>query len=66
MNAHWPDEFYFWKDPTTEKACRVTFPLGADPYPYIIVNIGSGVSILLVESSQSFRRIGGTSVGRYN
>lgn len=64
LNCHFPDECYYWKNPTTEAACKVPFPLGDDPYPYIIVNIGSGVSILLVESSDTFHRIGGTSVGK--
>ncbi|KAH7278058.1 hypothetical protein KP509_38G022000 [Ceratopteris richardii] len=32
-------------------------------YPYLIVNIGSGVSILLVESPEQFKRVGGTSLG---
>ncbi len=65
MNSHFPEECYYWKNPTTEQACKVTFPLGVDPYPYIVVNIGSGVSILLVESAESYHRIGGTSVGVY-
>ena len=34
-----------------------------DFYPYIIVNIGSGVSILLVNSENSYKRISGTSIG---
>lgn len=32
-------------------------------YPYLVVNIGSGVSILLVESPEQFKRVGGTSLG---
>eukprot|EP00271_Cylindrocystis_brebissonii_P014244 TRINITY_DN35541_c0_g1_i1.p1 TRINITY_DN35541_c0_g1~~TRINITY_DN35541_c0_g1_i1.p1 ORF type:complete len:948 (+),score=121.11 TRINITY_DN35541_c0_g1_i1:223-3066(+) len=32
-------------------------------YPYLVVNIGSGVSILLVESADNFKRVGGTSLG---
>ena len=60
---HFPNECYYWKDPKQEHTCKVPFNLGPDPYPYIIVNIGSGVSILLVESATSFHRIGGTSVG---
>lgn len=32
-------------------------------YPYILVNIGSGVSILLVKSETDYRRISGTSIG---
>lgn len=32
-------------------------------YPYIVVNIGSGVSILLVKSETKYKRISGTSIG---
>ncbi|XP_017887843.1 pantothenate kinase 4 [Ceratina calcarata] len=37
----------------------------ADPniFPYILVNIGSGVSILKVESDEVFERLGGTATG---
>lgn len=63
LALHCPNECYYWKDPKQETTCKVPFSLGPNPYPYIIVNIGSGVSILLVESATKFRRIGGTSVG---
>lgn len=33
------------------------------PYPYLLVNIGSGVSIIKVDSETSYERIGGTSLG---
>lgn len=38
---------------------------GVDPdiYPFLLVNIGSGVSIIKVESENNFSRIGGTSIG---
>lgn len=32
-------------------------------YPYLVVNIGSGVSILLVKSPTDIERVGGTSMG---
>ncbi|KAF8782370.1 4'-phosphopantetheine phosphatase like protein [Argiope bruennichi] len=32
-------------------------------YPYLLVNIGSGVSIMLVESESSYERIGGSAMG---
>jgi hypothetical protein len=32
-------------------------------YPYIVVNIGSGVSILLVNAHNDYKRISGTSIG---
>lgn len=37
----------------------------ADPniFPYLLVNIGSGVSIMKVESEDSYERIGGTATG---
>ncbi|RZF32049.1 hypothetical protein LSTR_LSTR005953 [Laodelphax striatellus] len=37
----------------------------ADPniFPYMLVNIGSGVSIMKVESEDSYERIGGTATG---
>lgn len=31
--------------------------------PYLLVNIGSGVSILRVDGPREFRRVGGTSLG---
>jgi len=35
----------------------------ADRYPRMIVNVGSGVSILLMESANEFKRVGGSSLG---
>ncbi|KAG8193734.1 hypothetical protein JTE90_005032 [Oedothorax gibbosus] len=32
-------------------------------YPYLLVNIGSGVSVMKVESESSFERIGGSAMG---
>ncbi|KAJ7347639.1 Pantothenate kinase 4 [Desmophyllum pertusum] len=32
-------------------------------FPYLLVNIGSGVSIIKVESENKFERVGGTSMG---
>uniref|UniRef100_A0A1B6EFC2 4'-phosphopantetheine phosphatase n=1 Tax=Clastoptera arizonana TaxID=38151 RepID=A0A1B6EFC2_9HEMI len=39
--------------------------LTADPniFPYVLVNIGSGVSIMKVESEDKYERIGGTATG---
>lgn len=36
---------------------------GPNIFPYLLVNIGSGVSILKVESDQEFERVGGTATG---
>ncbi|KAL8873223.1 MAG: hypothetical protein Q9174_001270 [Haloplaca sp. 1 TL-2023] len=35
----------------------------ADIYPYLLVNIGSGVSMIKVSDRRKFERIGGTSIG---
>lgn len=34
-----------------------------DPYPYLLVNIGSGVSMVKVSGPHQFERVGGTSLG---
>lgn len=33
------------------------------PYPYLLVNVGSGVSILKVDGESQMTRVGGSSVG---
>jgi type II pantothenate kinase len=35
----------------------------ADIYPYLLVNIGSGVSMIKVSGPRTFQRVGGTSLG---
>lgn len=35
----------------------------ADIYPYLLVNIGSGVSMIKVSGPRKFQRVGGTSLG---
>ncbi|KAG1680710.1 Pantothenate kinase 1 [Nymphon striatum] len=57
-------ECYFWNSPTDEENCTmVPYQLGSDPYPYLVVNIGSGVSILVVYSKDEYRRVSGSSIG---
>ncbi|XP_025096501.1 pantothenate kinase 3-like isoform X2 [Pomacea canaliculata] len=34
-----------------------------NPYPYLVVNVGSGVSILAVYSPTNYKRVSGTSLG---
>ena len=60
---NYPQECYYWEVPNTPNTRKVPATLGPDLYPYIVVNIGSGVSILQVESNTKLKRIGGTSVG---
>ena len=50
LNYH----FYYLIFPTQDRP---------DTYPYLLVTIGSGVSILMVESESKFERIGGTATG---
>lgn len=35
----------------------------SQPYPFILVNIGSGVSVLEVRGPDNYKRISGTSLG---
>jgi type II pantothenate kinase len=35
----------------------------SDVYPYLLVNIGSGVSMIKVSGPKQFQRVGGTSLG---
>eukprot|EP00252_Welwitschia_mirabilis_P010322 TRINITY_DN2352_c0_g1_i1.p1 TRINITY_DN2352_c0_g1~~TRINITY_DN2352_c0_g1_i1.p1 ORF type:complete len:562 (-),score=140.52 TRINITY_DN2352_c0_g1_i1:521-2206(-) len=47
-----------------EKDGKVSYLDGSQGlYPYLVVNIGSGVSILKVDSPEKFHRVGGTSLG---
>lgn len=45
-----------------ERCRRVTFDF-SQPYPYLVVNIGSGVSILAVYGPDNYKRVSGTSLG---
>lgn len=38
-------------------------PPTQNPYPYLLVNIGSGVSMVKVSGPRQFERVGGTSLG---
>lgn len=45
---------------------RIPVPAGTkcfDTFPYLLVNIGTGTSFVLVENAVTFRRVGGSSVG---
>ncbi|KAK6178064.1 hypothetical protein SNE40_012900 [Patella caerulea] len=56
-------ECYYWKYTDNIQLCeKVPFDF-RDPYPYLVVNIGSGVSILAVRSPTDYRRVSGTSLG---
>ncbi|XP_044005177.1 pantothenate kinase 3 isoform X3 [Aphidius gifuensis] len=58
-----PHECYYWSHPTQDDLCRkVPFDF-SKPYPFLLVNIGSGVSILAVYGPDNYKRISGTSLG---
>ncbi|EPS36778.1 hypothetical protein H072_9597 [Dactylellina haptotyla CBS 200.50] len=54
-----PEEVFTYSD---EDPMRFVEP-SEDIYPYLLVNIGSGVSMIKVSGPQKFERIGGTSLG---
>lgn len=61
IHAQSANECYYWNNLNClEKSEKVSYDFKNNRYPYIVVNIGSGVSILLVESAEKFSRISGT------
>ena len=65
LNSHFPNECIYFANSNSSGfgATKQVFDFQHPIYPYIITNIGSGVSILLVRSQKDIKRIGGTSVG---
>uniref|UniRef100_A0A8C6T1B8 Pantothenate kinase 3 n=1 Tax=Neogobius melanostomus TaxID=47308 RepID=A0A8C6T1B8_9GOBI len=58
-----PRECYYFENPTDPDHCvERPYPL-ENPYPMLLVNIGSGVSILAVYSENNYKRVTGTSLG---
>ncbi|KAI4893572.1 hypothetical protein NFI96_021366 [Prochilodus magdalenae] len=61
FNGH--PECYFFQNPSDPENC-VKQPCCLDnPFPMLLVNIGSGVSILAVYSKDDYKRVTGTSLG---
>ncbi|XP_050296593.1 pantothenate kinase 3 [Anthonomus grandis grandis] len=58
-----PRECYYYTDPTDESKCTKEFYDFSRPYPFLLVNIGSGVSILAVTGPTQCKRVSGTSLG---
>ncbi|KAG1959586.1 pantothenate kinase [Pimephales promelas] len=54
------EAFVYAKHADSEFRFQNTHP---DIFPYLLINIGSGVSIVKVESEEKFERIGGSSIG---
>eukprot|EP01125_Pyxidicula_operculata_P014426 TRINITY_DN4801_c0_g1_i1.p1 TRINITY_DN4801_c0_g1~~TRINITY_DN4801_c0_g1_i1.p1 ORF type:complete len:360 (-),score=33.39 TRINITY_DN4801_c0_g1_i1:83-1162(-) len=53
----------FTVDPDKKEPVFGALPEGKDYFPYLLVNIGSGVSILKVTGKDTFQRVSGTSLG---
>ncbi|XP_012696655.1 4'-phosphopantetheine phosphatase isoform X2 [Clupea harengus] len=54
------EAFVYAKHADPEFRFQNTHP---DIFPYLLINIGSGVSIVKVESEDKFERVGGSSIG---
>ncbi|XP_075047457.1 pantothenate kinase 2, mitochondrial isoform X1 [Mixophyes fleayi] len=54
--------FYLENPKDPEKCQKIPYAL-ENPYPLLLVNIGSGVSILAVYSKDDYKRVTGTSLG---
>ncbi|XP_067099065.1 pantothenate kinase 2, mitochondrial [Osmerus mordax] len=58
-----PSECYYYENPTDPERCAQRPYTLENPYPLLLVNIGSGVSILAVYSENNYKRVTGTSLG---
>ncbi|XP_052773603.1 pantothenate kinase 3-like [Mya arenaria] len=56
-------ECYYWTNPNDSKLAKKEPFDFRNPYPYLVVNIGSGVSILTVRGPSDYQRVSGTSLG---
>ncbi|XP_049812486.1 pantothenate kinase 3 isoform X2 [Schistocerca nitens] len=63
IEANNPNECYYWANPTDDEKCQKRLFDFSDPYPFMIVNIGSGVSVLAVYGPDNYKRVSGTSLG---
>ncbi|XP_031655284.1 pantothenate kinase 1a isoform X4 [Oncorhynchus kisutch] len=61
FNGH-PQCYYLENPSDTQNSVKTPCSL-ADPFPMLLVNIGSGVSILAVYSKDDYKRVTGTSLG---
>ncbi|KAM8833711.1 pantothenate kinase 2, mitochondrial [Synchiropus picturatus] len=56
-------ECYYFENPSDPDHCIQRPYTLENPYPLLLVNIGSGVSILAVYSENNYKRVTGTSLG---
>lgn len=62
IEAYNPKECYYLKSPLDKNCSKTPYDF-SHPYPFLVVNIGSGVSILAVYSSDKYKRVSGSSIG---
>lgn len=63
IEAYNPRELYYWKDPADDcLAYKQQFDF-TNPFPFLLVNIGSGVSMMAVRGPGDYSRVSGTSLG---
>ncbi|OXA51233.1 pantothenate kinase 3 isoform X2 [Folsomia candida] len=55
-------ECYYFSNPKSDDCRKIPFDF-SNPYPFLVVNIGSGVSMLAVTGPSTYRRVTGTSLG---
>lgn len=64
LQEHYPDECYTFIPATSgNQPQKVVIPMKESVYPFLLVNIGSGVSILKVTSENICERVGGCPMG---
>jgi len=63
IGKHHNKELYYWQDPGDDVIARKVSYDYSDIYPFLLVNIGSGVSILAVRGPGDYERVSGTSLG---
>lgn len=64
LQEHYPNECYtFIPGENGEQPHKVVIPMKQSVYPFILVNIGSGVSILKVTSENICERVGDCPMG---
>ncbi|MGH0127777.1 UNVERIFIED_CONTAM: hypothetical protein FKN15_044579 [Acipenser sinensis] len=61
FNGH--SECYYFENPSDPDQCQKKPYNLENPFPLLLVNIGSGVSILAVYSKDNYKRVTGTSFG---
>ncbi|XP_076364663.1 pantothenate kinase 3-like isoform X2 [Tachypleus tridentatus] len=63
IDANYQQECYYFENPVDDKFCEKKVFDFSSPYPYLVVNIGSGVSILAVYAPDCYKRVTGSSLG---